>query len=291
MLKKRFKIIFYILLIWVSTPLFCLADVGVIIVPKAIISTSNSNLNEGDSVDFVVAKDVLLNNKVVIKKGEIVTGIVLELIPNDWSTSPARVKIGQFVTKDIDNNRKKLSGEIFRTGTAHDIVSAIFSDWAIRGGEVHMLPNSDSFIIFLKETPVFAAERIPVSITPTQLISTCYDEVEVGDELTFKAVKDVYLDDNLVIKQGAPALALVDYISDNGFAADSAYIQIKKFKILDTQRKWITISYPLKIIGLKCRDPKAHIVYKGVHSLAFIIRGDEVNLKPGQKKFNIFITK
>lgn len=144
-------------------------------------------------------------------------------------------------------------------------------------------------LLFILAIPVIAGEKVPVTITPDQLISTDYDEIEIGDELNFKVVRDVYSGDNLLIKKGAPVLALVDYVSENGFAADSAYVQIKKFMIQDVKNNWITVYYPLKITGLECRNPKANMFYKGFHSVAFIIRGDEVNLKPEQRKFNIFI--
>lgn len=144
---------------------------------------------------------------------------------------------------------------------------------------------------FLLVIPAVAVEKIPVSITPAQIISTSHDEVETGDELDFKLVKDIYNGDLLLFKKDAPVLALVDYVSDNGFAADSAYIQIKKFKILDAKKNWQIIHYPLKISGLQCRDKKANIFYKGFHSIAFLIRGYEIDLKPGQKNFNIFMDK
>lgn len=151
MCKKLFKIVIVMVLIFSSIDLTCYADTLVIVKPKTVISTSNTNLNEGDYVHFVIDKDVFFNNILVIKKGEEVTGLMLEIIPNDWSSTPAKVTIGQFETKDIDGERLKLYGSIYKTGTMHDIASALFSECAIRGGEVQIKPYKDKFTLFLKD--------------------------------------------------------------------------------------------------------------------------------------------
>lgn len=135
----------------------------------------------------------------------------------------------------------------------------------------------------------FAEEKIPVSITPNQFITTKKDLVEFGDTLAFKVTKDVYKDDMIFIKKNAPVIAEVDYVNPNGWAADTAYIQIKKFKILDSQNKWIDVCYPLKILGSGCKKTNANGFLVGLKKVIAVVRGQEVVLVPSQQDFNIFI--
>lgn len=147
------------------------------------------------------------------------------------------------------------------------------------------------FFFLIASNLALAAERLPVSITPNQIISTDKDEIEFGDDLDFKVVKDVYKDDAVYIKKGAPVIAEVDYVSPNGWVADSAYVQIKKIKILDSKSTWLEVPCSLKILGRNCRNPKANIFYSGFHYLTVLVRGDEVFLSPNQQNFNVFILK
>lgn len=161
MLKKKFKKILLLFLTTLYLVLPCYADVMVCVTPKAKISTSNKNLSEGDYLTFFVNQDVILNNKTVIKKGEEVEGLVLEVIPNGWSSTPAKIAIGQFVTKDISGKRLKLSGGIYKTGREHGVAISTYMPvlnflffiptWLLRGGEVLIRPAKDSFILFLKD--------------------------------------------------------------------------------------------------------------------------------------------
>ena len=93
----------------------------------------------------------------------------------------------------------------------------------------------------------------------------------------------------LFIKKDAPVIAEVDYVNPNGWASDSAYIQIKKFKILDSKNKWLDVQFPLKILGRNCKNPESNIVFVGIHYLTTLFRGDEVFLVPNQQNFNILI--
>ncbi len=143
-------------------------------------------------------------------------------------------------------------------------------------------------LLFFTSSIAFAAEKTPISITPLQVISTTHDEVEVGDPIDFKVVKDVYKEDKLIIKKGSPVEAEVDYVSSNGWAADAAYIQFRNFKILTAQNKWITVPYTLKIKGSDCLK-STNAFYKGCFLVKSIIRGSEISLKPNQRNFNIFL--
>lgn len=145
------------------------------------------------------------------------------------------------------------------------------------------------FFFSLASNLALATEKIPVSITPNQTISTEKDEVEFGDTLNFKVSKDVYKGDYLVIKKDAPVVAEVDYVAPNGWAYDRAYIQIKKFKILDSKNKWLDVQYPLKIMGQNYKYPQSNIFKVGAHYITAFIRGYEVVLNSDQQNFNIFI--
>lgn len=134
---------------------------------------------------------------------------------------------------------------------------------------------------------VYAAEKIPVLITPDQIISTNHDEVEVGDDIDFKVVKDVYKDDTLFIKKGAPVIADVDYVCPNDWLGDSAYIQFKKFKVLDFNHKWVNVNYCLNISGSDCKSP--NLFLKSAKAIISVVRGQEVFLTSKQQNFNIFI--
>ncbi len=133
-----------------------------------------------------------------------------------------------------------------------------------------------------------AAEKIPVTITPAQIISTEYDEVEFGDVVEFKVVKDVFKDETLIIRKEAPVEAEVDYVSPNGWAAETAYIQLKNFKIMNSKNKWIEVPYTLRIKGKDCLK-SSNIIYKSCTFLTSLVRGREVNLHPNQKKYNIIL--
>lgn len=49
--------------------------------------------------------------------------------------------------------------------------------------------------------PVANAEKLPIKITPTQVITTSADEIEVGDWIKFKTVNDVFYKNKLLIKK------------------------------------------------------------------------------------------
>lgn len=154
-----------------------------------------------------------------------------------------------------------------------------------------MIKKLASIILFflLISNIALAVEKIPILITPSQIISTDKDEIEFGDSIEFKVAKDVYKDDRLCIKKGAPVVAEVDYVSPNGWAGDSAFVLIKKFKIFDSNNKWINVPYTLKISGRNCKNPAHNFLRTGFHYLAILIRGDEVFLNPNQQNFNIFM--
>lgn len=149
--------------------------------------------------------------------------------------------------------------------------------------------------------PVFA-EKIPVKIAPIQVISTNYDEIEVGDLINFEIVKDVCINDKLYIKKGTQLKGLVDFVHPNGWGGDSAEVVFKAFYVTDINDKKITISSPLKINGKtemanSSRSVSSNVIVNFtatfIHPvfvyLGFIVRGAEICVEPDTTIYNIFI--
>lgn len=152
MKKIEFNILSICFLIstFLCQPVF--ADTSIVVAPKTKITTSNQNLKEGDYLDFVVNQNVFLNNKLLIKQGSIVEGMVTYLEPNTWGGDEAKLTIEQFVTRDIHNKRIKLVGNVYKEGNRHEGYLAFFRLWLIRGGEVQIKPEKDRFNLFVKES-------------------------------------------------------------------------------------------------------------------------------------------
>jgi hypothetical protein len=172
-----------------------------------------------------------------------------------------------------------------------------------------------TFLICLFFTLPSFAEKIPVKIEPIQVISTNYDEVEVGDYINFEVVKDVYVNDDLYIKKHTHAKGLVDFVHPNGWGGDSADIVFKTFYTTDIKDKKVTISYPLEINGKaemgnsirRISDerittvapraiphffPNFRLPYIGwgyLNYVGFVIRGSEIFVEPDTTIYNIFI--
>lgn len=133
------------------------------------------------------------------------------------------------------------------------------------------------------------AEKIPVKITPLQLISTHHDEIETGDYITFVVVNDVYANGNLYIKKGTLVDAFVDFFHPNGWAGDNAEIKINSFETTDVNGKKLTINYPIDMNGnnLKHNDIKQYLSWVFTN----LIRGSEICIEPDTNIYNIFIEK
>lgn len=133
------------------------------------------------------------------------------------------------------------------------------------------------------------AEKIPVRITPLQIISTNNDEIEIGDWIKFAIVNDVFVDNKLYLKKGAPIFGFVDFFHPNGWVGDNAEIKFKTFKTIGINDKPIIINYPLNINGNTARanDIKQYISWV----LTTLVRGSEIYIEPDTKTFNIFIER
>lgn len=154
------------------------------------------------------------------------------------------------------------------------------------------------FLIFFVLTfalPVFA-QKTPVRITPTQIISTHNNEIETGDWLKFEIVNDVYINDKIYLKKQTPIYGFVDFIHPNGWAGDKAEIKIKTFETEDVNGKKVIINYPFNLKENKelVSDSKEWVIefiseIPILSNLIFVIRGSELYIEPDTKVFNIFI--
>lgn len=152
------------------------------------------------------------------------------------------------------------------------------------------------FLFSFINLPVFA-EKIPVKITPAQIISTHHDEVEVGDRISFKIKKDVIANDKIYISKDTPIYGAVDFLHNNGWGGDSADITFKTFYTKDVNGNKIAILYPLEINGNseltnKTRDITIVEIaaFTGVY-FGHIFRGAEIYIEPDTSVYNLFIEK
>lgn len=251
-------------------------EIPVTITPIKKITTADKNLQEGNLVEF---KD--------IKTKEIILGTIKELSPNGFAGEQASLLIGDFQYK---NSNKKLNGEIFIKGGEHkkyqDLADAGIAPviGIIRGGEVILKPEKTQLTIFFSD--YIKSEDTPIKIKPAQKISTCYDDIEVGDKIKFITAKDIYKNNKLYIKKGTPIYGLVDYVSENGWSYDNAQIDFKKFKTKDIKGNIITISSPLSINGFDTLQYKGKKLAQFFNYCGIVFRGKEVDIIP--EKDNIY---
>ncbi len=125
------------------------------------------------------------------------------------------------------------------------------------------------------------AENIAVKITPDQTISTCYDEIEIGDSIKFKTVYDVYLRDKLYIAKNSPIIGIVDYVNDNGWSFDNAQVDFKIFKTKNVNGNAVTIETPLSIDGFEILKYKGNRKAQFFNYIGVVFRGKEIEIIPG----------
>lgn len=66
---------------------------------------SDKDLYEGQIIDFIVSEDVIWQDKIVVKKGEIATARVETIIANGMNGIPASVVFGNFCVQGLPNNK------------------------------------------------------------------------------------------------------------------------------------------------------------------------------------------
>src|SRR5574344_719761 len=141
------------------------------------------------------------------------------------------------------------------------------------------------------------AVKLPVKISPLQIISTNKDEVEIGDKISFVVVKNVFYKNKILIKSGAEIFGVVDFVHENGWGGDCAEIQFSKFYTTDIIGNRVEINSPLLISGnnefinrfvhnTKFRQLKMVPMYIGHY-----IRGSEIFIEPDTESYNIFMEK
>lgn len=256
-------------------------EVPITITPVKKISTADKTLQEGSTVEF--------KN---IKNDEIITGIIKELTPNGFAGEHASILISNFKYKNSD---KKLNGEIYIKGGEHKKYQELANSGVapvtafIRGGEVILKPEKTKITVFFSD--YINSENTPIKIKPTQKISTCYDEIEVGDIIKFAAVKDVYKNGKLYIKKDTPIYGTVDYVSENGWSYDNAQIDFKKFKTKTADGKVINITSPLSINGFDILKYKGERLAQFFNYCGVAFRGKEVEIIPQKDniEFNLWL--
>lgn len=256
-------------------------EVPVIITPIKKITTADKNLQEGSTVEF---KD--------INSGELINAIIKELTPNGFAGEQASILISDFKYK---NSNKTLNGQIFIKGGEHkkyqDMADAgiVPVVGIIRGGEVILKPDKTKITVFFSD--YINSEDTPIKIKPAQKISTCYDEIEVGDRIKFVTVKDIYKNGKIYIKKDTPIYGTVDYVSDNGWSYDNAQLDFKKFKTRTADGKIITISSPLSINGFDILQYKGKRIAQFFNYCGVAFRGKEVEIIPEKDniQFNIWL--
>lgn len=125
-------------------------DIPVQVKTLSKISTSNVHLQEGDSIELVVVNDVTCSNKVLIKAGTKVIGVITSLEYNGFTCQEASIYAENFQTKDTLGNNVKLKGLIFKKGRNHWMLMQFLPVYAfIRGGEAQILPGKDLFTLYL----------------------------------------------------------------------------------------------------------------------------------------------
>ena len=256
-------------------------EVPITITPVKKISTTDKTLQEGSIIEF---KNV--------KNDEIITGMIKELTPNGFAGEQATLLISDFKYKNSD---KKLNGEVYIKGGEHkkyqDLADSGIAPviGIIRGGEVILKPEKTKITIFFSD--YINSENTPIKITPAQNISTCYDEIQVGDIIKFSTVKDVYKNGKLYIKKGTPIYGTVDYVSENGWSYDNAQIDFKKFKTKTAEGKIINFTSPLPINGFDILTYKGKRIAQFFNYCGVAFRGKEVEIIPSKDniEFNIWL--
>lgn|SRR5574344_655087 len=148
------------------------------------------------------------------------------------------------------------------------------------------------FIIIILTSQIAFSKEISLKITPIQTISTTHDELEIGDNIKFKVIDDIFVNGNIAIKKDTVILGEIDEVTPNGWVYDNAQIKFKKFIIrnsngnLQLYHSDLTLNSLDLLKNLKSKTRKI-FEYTGI---AF--RGKELNLIPLNYKnliFNIWI--
>lgn len=145
-------------------------------------------------------------------------------------------------------------------------------------------------IILITAMPTFA-EKVPVAITPLQIISTNHDEIETGDKVDFQVIEDIYSNKNLYIPKYSLIVGTVDFVQPNGWGGDPAEIRFNSFETIDINKNKFVIPCNLCIKGTNDKANNSKQVFQYTSWLLMFIRGSEIFIEPDTKVYNIFIEK
>ena len=144
-------------------------------------------------------------------------------------------------------------------------------------------------VCMLTFAPIASAEKLPIKITPTQVISTHTDEIEVGDWIKFKTVNDIFYKNKLFIKKDTPIVGVVDHVHENGLIADNAEIIFQTFYVRKVEKDLVKFNYPL-YIGRRNSVCKT-FGDKIEKYFLVIFKGNEVDVQPESTVYNLFLYK
>lgn len=126
------------------------------IAPTQIISTHHDETEVGDWINFEVVTDVYKDGNLYIKKGTRVIGVVDFVHPNGWMADSADVKIKNFSTIDINNQKVEIiyptniNGNKLIDKDVKLYLSYVFFT-LFRGSEIFLEPDSKIFNIFINQ--------------------------------------------------------------------------------------------------------------------------------------------
>lgn len=145
------RIVFVFIIFFFSFERALAQDIPVQVKSLSKISTSNINLQEGDTINFVVADNIYVKSKLYFKANESVQGIITSLNNNTFACQEASIYAENFSVKNVNGENISLKGIIYKKGRNH----ALFAQFVpvlyifIRGGEAQILPQKDTFTLYI----------------------------------------------------------------------------------------------------------------------------------------------
>lgn len=117
------------------------------ITPMNNFNTYKDNVFEGDNVDFKIIESIS-----GFKKGDIITGVIMNYKPNGFGADEAAMIISNFRTKDGN----PIKGTIYLNGSEHPVLKDYCDRyvaspiWLIRGGEIHTTTDKNVFTLIME---------------------------------------------------------------------------------------------------------------------------------------------
>lgn len=149
-MPKKILLIFILIFSFAQATLAKSIPVKVTAVSK--ISTAGSELNPGDVLKLVTTDNVYMDSKLYLKSGTPVYGDITELVSNGFTCKEASIYAENFWTTNINGETVYLKGIVYKKGNTHWMLTQFLPIVYIfiRGGEAQILPEKDSFILYLE---------------------------------------------------------------------------------------------------------------------------------------------